>query len=537
MTGETCFSELSNLCRALEKTTKRKEKTKLISYFLRGLREEEVAPTVYLIVGKVFPEADSRVLEVGWGTIQKTMREKRDRQTSLTEKPLTILQVYKQLEKIAAATGKGSRKRKENLVASLLSQASPTEAEYLTRIMFGEMRIGVSEGIMLEGIAAAAEVDLKLVRRSYMLLGDLGEVAVTALKKGKEGLQRVSVQLFKPIKPMLAEMSYDLAEVFAKHGGRTAFEYKFDGARIQIHKKGREVRIFSRRLTDVTASIPDIASLIRNKIGAEEALIEGEVIAVGASGKPLPFQDLMRRFRRIHEVEEMVKRIPLRLYLFDIVYFNGKSLIDTPYADRWRLLSQVCEKTLLAKRIVTNKVSEAERFLEAALKAGHEGLMAKALNSTYTPGVRGKKWFKIKPVEHLDLVIVAADWGHGRRRGWLSNYHLAARDEETGGFPIIGKTFKGLTDAEFTEITRRLQEIKVSENEYTVQVRPRIVVEIAYNEIQKSPHYESGFALRFARITRIRDDKGPEEADTIARIRELYEKQFRYKGKRKLQNQ
>ncbi len=531
MTEETCFLELANLCRALEKTTKRKEKIKLVSSFLRRLREEEVAPAVYLIVGKVFPDADSRVLEVGWRTIQKTMHEKGGKQVSLTEKPLTILQVYRQLEKIAAATGKGSRKRKENLVASLLSQASPTEAEYLTRIMFSEMRIGVSEGMMLEGIAAAAEVDLKLIRRSHMLLGDLGEVAVTALKKGKEGLQRVTVQLFKPIKPMLAEMSYDLAEVFAKHGGKTAFEYKFDGARVQIHKKGREVRIFSRRLTDVTASVPDITALIRNKIDVEEALLEGEVVAVGASGRPLPFQDLMRRFRRVHDVEEMVKRIPLRLFLFDIVYLNGKSLIDAPYADRWRLLSQVCEKGLLAERVVTDKVSEAEGFLKAAMKAGHEGLMAKALNSNYTPGVRGKKWFKIKPAEHLDLVIVAAEWGHGRRRGWLSNYHLAARDEETGGFLVIGKTFKGLTDAEFAELTRRLQEIKVSENEYTVQVKPRIVVEVAYNEIQKSPHYKSGFALRFARITRIRDDKGPEEADTIARIRELYEKQFEHKAK------
>ncbi len=525
----TPFSELANLCQKLEKTTKRKEKTRLISFFLRELKEEEIAPSVYLLVGRVFPEADSRVLEVGGRTVWKMLEA--GKQATLVQEPLTILRVYKYFEEIAAASGRGSRKRKESLVESLLSQASPLETEYLVRIMFGEMRIGVVEGVMLEAIAEASEVDPKLVRRSHMLLGDLGEVSLTALKKGKTGLQRVSVQLFKPIKPMLAEMSYDISEVITRHGGKTAFEYKFDGARIQIHKKDKKVRIFSRRLTDVTDSLPDIVELVRRKIRAKEALLEGEVVAVGADEKPLPFQDLMRRFRRVHKVGEMVKKIPLKLHLFDVVYLDGKSLIDAPYEARWNLLSQICESRLLAERIVTSHISEAEGFLKKAMEAGHEGLMAKDLGSNYTPGVRGKKWFKIKPAEFLDLVIVAADWGYGRRTGWLSNYHLAARDEKTGEFLVVGKTFKGLTDAEFTEMTKRLQEIKISESRYTVYVKPSIVVEIAYNEIQKSPHYKSGFALRFARITRIRDDKSPQEADTIARMKELYEKQFEHKAK------
>jgi len=529
MVEGTPFLELANLCAELEKTTKKKEKSHLISGFLRRLREEEIAPAVFLIVGTVFPESDQRVLEVGGRTLWK-IEEEGGKQAPLVQRPLTILQVHKYFEEIAAASGKGSRKRKESLLESLFSQASPTEAEYLTRILFGEMRIGVNEGMMLEAIAEAAEIDLRLVRRSHMMLGDLGEVALRALKEGEAGLKRVSVQLFKPIKPMLAEMSYDLKEVFERHGGETALEYKFDGARIQIHKRDQQIRIFSRRLTDVTESLPDIVDLIREKIGVKEALLEGEVVAIGADEKPLPFQDLMRRFRRVHEIGDMVRRIPLRLHLFDVVYLNGKSLVDTPYGERWDLLSQICEGGLLAERIVTNSVSEAEAFLRRAMEAGHEGLMAKALNSGYTPGVRGKLWFKIKPADYLDLVIIAADWGYGRRTGWLSNYHLAARDEETGEYLVVGKTFKGLTDEEFTEMTRRLQGLKVSESRYTVHVKPSIVVEIAYNEIQKSPHYKSGFALRFARITRIREDKSPQEADTLNRIRRLYEKQFEHKA-------
>jgi DNA ligase-1 len=435
-------------------------------------------------VGTIFPESDKRVLKVAWRTTWK-IQTKRRKQTWLRIKGLTILQVHKYFEDIAAASGKGSRKRKEALLESLFGQASPIEVEYLTRVLAGEMHIGVNEGMMLEAIAEAAEIDLSLVRRSHMMLGDLGEVALRALKQGKAGLQQVGVRLFTPIKPMLAEMSYDLNEVFEKHEGETAFEYKFDGARIQIHKKDREIKIFSRRLTDVTESLPDIVELIREKIGVEEVLLEGEAVAVGVDGKPLPFQDLMRRFRRVHEIDGMVKKIPLKLHLFDIIYLDGKSLVDTEYRERWHVLSQVCKEDLLAERIVTRSVSEAEEFLKKAMAAGHEGLMAKALNSKYTPGVRGKLWFKIKPADYLDLIIIAADWGYGRRTGWLSNYHLAAIDDETGEYLVVGKTFKGLTDEEFTEMTKRLQELKVSENQYTVHVKPSIVVEVAYNEIQK----------------------------------------------------
>jgi DNA ligase-1 len=328
-------------------------------------------------------------------------------------------------------------------------------------------------------------------------------------------------------------MAQDVREVFREHGGITALEYKYDGARIQLHGKDGTVRIFSRRLTDVTASLPDIVSLARETIapGASEFLLEGEVLAVGEGGKPFPFQDLMRRFRRVHDVKMMMAQFPLRLHLFDIIYLNGKMLIDAPNEERWAILQNLVGSDLLASRTVSSKVEDAKELMQESIRAGHEGLMAKDLKSGYTPGVRGKKWFKIKPVETLDVVIVAADWGSGRRNEWLSNYHLAVRDDRTGDYLLVGKTFKGLTDDEFSKITERLLTLKTRTTEYTVYVKPSIVVEVAFNEIQRSPHYRSKFALRFARITRFRDDKGPEDADTQSRLRALYENQFRFKAR------
>ena len=523
----TPFSDLAELCGALEATRKRKEKTRLLAEFLRRLEPGEVAPAVLLAVGSVFPEFDPRTLDVGWRTMKRALEG--GRQVSLTEAPLTILRVHRALEEIAEASGPGSRRLKEGLLRGLISRADPREVEVLVRIIFGEMRIGVSEGMMLEGIAEAAGADLRVVRRALMLTGDLGEVARIALTGGEEGLRRVGVRMFVPLKPMLASMAYDIAEVIEEHGGRTAFEFKFDGARIQIHRRRDRVRVYSRRLSDVTESLPDIVELVRERIASDNAILEGEAVAVGAGGRPLPFQDLMRRFTRVHEVAEAAERIPLRLHLFDILYLDGRLLIDEPYEERWRLLEGICPGDLLAERLITGDAAEAKAFLRRAIEAGHEGLMVKRLDSAYSPGTRGKGWFKIKPVKTLDLVIAAADWGYGRRTGWLSNYHLAVRDGDR--YRVVGKTFKGLTDEEFGWMTQRLQGLKVRETEQTVFVRPEVVVEVAFNEIQRSPHYRSGLALRFARITRIRLDKGPEDVDILDRVEELYERQFRYKAR------
>lgn len=525
---ETPFASVAHLARRLEATPRRLEKRALLADFLRALRKDEIAPAVHLIVGRIFAESDERALNVGWATLRKALEGKR--QTTLLEEPFTVLEVSRAFAGIAAAHGADSVRERRRLLESLLGRVAPEDRDILLRIVFGEMRIGVNEGVMLEGIADAAGVDVEAVRSAHMFLGDLGRVAELALAEGLPGLQTSGLRLLSPVKPMLAEMAEDFAEVLEEHGGETAIEFKLDGARIQIHRDRDAVRIFSRRLSDVTVSLPELVAFARG-LSAERFLLEGEVVAVDHAGKPLPFQDLMRRFRRVHDIEAASREIPLRLFLFDLLALEGESLIDTPYRERWARLEALVPREVLTPRKIARTPQAIEAYLRESLEAGHEGLMAKALDSTYSVGKRGKKWFKIKPADRLDMAIVAAEWGSGRREGWLSNYWLAVRDEASGGFQMIGKTFKGLTDAEFEAMTARMKALATSEERWGFHVRPEVIVEVAYNEIQKSPHYPSGFALRFARIVRIRDDKGPEDADTYARLKTLYAKQFERKGR------
>jgi DNA ligase-1 len=515
---ESPLSSLVDVCKSLSSTTKRLKKRELISTFLKKLGPEEIGPAVLLIIGRIFPESESRALNIGYRTIQKARGK--TKQAILIQEPLSIAGLQRNFEDMKNISGKDSVRKKGHMLEALLGRASESEQDIILRNIYGEMQHGVSEGVMLDSIADASDSDPEIVRRANMLTGDISGVATLALVKGEGTLRKIGLDLFSPVKPMLAELAEGFEDVFKHHKGGSSLEFKFDGARIQIHKKGDEVRIFSRRLSDVTKSLPDIVSIAKG-FRADELLVDGEVVAVDGTGRPLPFQDLMRRFRRVHEVEELVKEIPLELYLFDVIYLDGELLIDSRYEER---------REKLADRIITNEVHEAEKFLKEALEKGHEGLVAKALDSDYAPGHRGKKWFKIKPADYLDVVVVAADWGYGRREGWLSNYHLAVRDQETGEFRMIGKTFKGLTDKEFQWMTAKLQELKTEETSYTVFVRPEIVVEVAYNEIQSSPKYESGYALRFARIKRIREDKSPNDIDTYSRLEELYQKQFEKKG-------
>ncbi len=527
-TTQTPFASLAHLVRSLEGTSKRLEKRSLLADFLRSLRSDEVAPAVHLVVGRIFAESDDRALNVGWATLRRALEGQR--QTSLVAEPLTILEVSRGFAEIAAAHGPDSVRERRRRFESLLGRAAPGDRDILLRIVFGEMRIGVNEGVMLEGIADAAGVDLDSARSAHMFLGDLGRVAEIALHDGVRGLRSAGLRLLSPMKPMLAEMAEDLDAVLAEHGGETAIEFKLDGARIQIHRVEDRVRIFSRRLTDVTASLPEIVAFARS-LPATRFLLEGEVVAVDRAGKPLPFQDLMRRFRRVHDIAKTSQEVPLRLYVFDVLSLEGQDLIDTAYRDRWARLEALVPAEVRTPRKVVHTREEIEAFLRESLDAGHEGLMAKSLASTYSVGKRGKKWFKIKPADHLDLAVVAAEWGSGRRHGWLSNYWLAVREEATGNFQMIGKTFKGLTDREFELMTERMKALAVSEERWGFHVRPDVVVEVAYNEIQRSPHYSSGFALRFARIVRIREDKGPEDVDTYSRLQELYAKQFERKGR------
>ena len=526
--GPTPFVRLVDLTHVLASTTKRLEKRAALASFLRSLRREEVAPAVYLVIGRVFAEADARALNVGWATLKKALQG--TRQSTLVREPLAILDVSGAFAQIAEVHGPDSTKIRRRILESLLGRASDDERDVILRNVFGEMRIGVNEGVMLEGIADAANVDADVVRTTNMFLGDLGLVAEIALFEEAEGLRSRGLHLLAPMKPMLAEMAEDLDRVIAEHGGQTAIEHKLDGARIQIHRVDDRVRVFSRRLTDVTGSLPEIVAIAR-LLQARAFLLEGEVVATDHEGKPLPFQDLMRRFRRVHNLDAAQEEIPLKLFLFDLLHLDGRTLIDEPYRVRWELLERLVPRDLLTARRIVRTKEEIESFLQEALEAGHEGLMAKHLDAPYSVGKRGKKWFKIKPADHLDLAIVAAEWGSGRREGWLSNYWLAVRDDRTGEFQMIGKTFKGLTDAEFEAMTERLRGLATSEERWGFHVRPAVVVEVAYNEIQRSPHYPSGFALRFARIVRIRDDKAPVDVDTYARLKDLYAKQFERKGR------
>lgn len=527
--GPKKFEELARLCERLASTTKRTEKVNMIVSFLRDLNPEEVPHATLLIVGKVLPESEELDLDVGGVTIGKVLDAAK--QSTLLGGSLTITEVAEVLRKIAEASGPDSRYKKRSLLEGLIARASSLEVKWLVRSIIGEMQHGVNEGVMLEAIAEASGCDIDAVRRADMFIGNIGELARVAVTKGRDGLRSVSLTMFRPIKPMLAEMAYSIEEALLEHGGKTAFEFKLDGARIQIHKDGRRVTIFSRRLSDVTVSVPDIVDTILSSIKPRSVIVEGEVIAIGGGGKPMPFQDLMRRFRRIKDVEELVREIPLKLKLFDVIYVNGKTLLDQSYDYRWSVLEEIVDKELLVERIVTSEVERAKDFLNKSIDSGHEGIMAKSLSSEYTPGRRGKKWLKIKPADTLDVVIIAAEWGHGRRVGWLSNYHLAVIDDEKGGFTPVGKTFKGLTDEEFEIMTRRLLDIKIHEDGYTVYVKPNIVVEVAYNEIQRSPHYPSGYALRFARITKIREDKSPQDVDNLSRLRYLYRKQLEKKAR------
>ena len=514
------FRHLVSLCLELERTPARLEKLRLVAGFLRALPAEDVATAVLFLTGRAFPPADPRALGIRW-------LPSADEPTA--GPPLSFADVAAAFAAIAETQGQGARQSKERLVGQLLARASQAEREILARVVSGEMRTGVSDGLVLEAIAQVAAAPVGAVRRAALRLGDLSTVAVLGVTGGAAGLAAATARPGVPLLPMLAEIAADVGEALAAHRGRSALEFKYDGARIQLHRDADRVAVWTRRLSDVTRSLPDVVAIARRDLAHAPFILDGEVLALDPAGRPLPFQELMRRFRRVHGVDALVQEMPLALYFFDCLMADGRSLLDEPYERRWEALAGVTGGRHLAERVVVADVEAGRAFFARALEAGHEGVMAKDLESPYEPGGRGKRWLKLKAVETLDCVIVAADRGSGRRRGWLSNYHLAVRDG--GGFADVGKTFKGLTDAQFAEMTSRLWGLATADDGYTVRVRPEVVVEVAYNEIQKSPTYRSGLALRFARITKIRDDKGPTQTTTLAELSTLYERQFATKGR------
>jgi DNA ligase-1 len=523
------FSEFAVLCYQLEKTSSRLAKVALAAEYLKRLNPEEIRYGIAFLSGRPFTVSDSRTLDIGPGAFAHAS-ETPELENSVSPE-LTLADVAGSFSTIAEANGKGSRSAKYARLRELVEMTGSQDRPILFRLLHNELRIGLHDGLIQEAIARASGADLKMVRRAALFLSDLAEVGSIALTRGTAALLEVDIKLFVPLLPMLSELSEDFDNVLAAHGGATAFEFKYDGARVQIHKSGNQVRIWSRRLTEVTGSLPEIAQIVRSDLLGDSLILDGEVVAVGKDGRPFPFQELMRRFRRIHNIEAAAIDIPLHLHLFDCLLLNGASLIDESYQRRWQTLANITGGKHLARRQITSDKVLAENFLKDALGAGHEGLMAKALTSPYMPGNRGKLWFKIKPAETSDCAIIAADRGSGRRRGWLSNYHLAVADGE-GGFAPVGKTFKGLTDKQFAEMTTRLRELQIADDGYTVAVKPEVVVEVAYNEIQHSPQYSSKFALRFARIKRIRDDKNVDQITTLTELQNLYDRQFVSKSKR-----
>ena len=429
---------------------------------------------------------------------------------------LEILDVDATFDALSRVSGKGAAAERARLLRTLFQRATRNEQDFLRRLLFGELRQGALEGVLLEAIAKAAHVTSARLRRAAMMAGDVAVVARAALSGGEPALDAFAVTLMRPVQPMLAE-SQETVDAALGQLGDAALEFKLDGARIQVHKRDDDVRMFSRTLRDVTAAAPEVVSLVR-ALPSRELILDGEVLALNPDGTPKPFQVTMRRFGRTRDIAAGMAELPLTPVFFDCVYVDGAPLLDERLEDRTAELRRIAGDAAVP-RILRPTLAEAQAFADLARDRGHEGVMAKALDSAYAAGRRGASWLKIKRVRTLDLVVLAAEWGHGRRRGTLSNLHLGARDPEHNNFVMLGKTFKGMTDDMLSWQTAHLLSLEIGRDAYTVHVRPELVVEIAYNDIQESPVYPGGLALRFARVKRYRMDKSANDADTIQRVR------------------
>lgn len=539
------FSRLISVYESLEDTTKRLEMTDIVSDFLKETPADILDIVVYFLLGKVFPDWMNRELGVGAKLllrvvssvsgvpeprIEDYIREEGDigkacerainekRQVILFKESLSVQYVYDTLGKISEFEGARSQEKKLRNLSNLFSSATGKEARYLVRIVLGTMRTGIGEGTVRDSIAHTFGCDPTQVERAYMLTNDLGLVAKTARRDPAE-LDDLTITFFNPVKFMLAQVS-SLPEAKERMPVLSC-EIKYDGSRAQIHKKEGKIKIFSRRLEDITSALPDLVDAIKKSVRGD-AIVEGEIVAT-QDERPQPFQFVLRRLRRKYDLKEMMEKIPLKIYYFDVLY-RGSPLIDLPFRERRKILEEVITplpNAEVSRVLVTENADEAQQFFEYSLSVGHEGLMIKDLDSVYQPGARGKKWLKIKQtLENLDLVIIGAEWGEGRRAHWLASFLLGIRDDE-GNFREIGKVGTGITDETFKELTERLTPFIIEQKGKVVKLVPSFVVEVAYEEIQKSPNYESGYALRFPRVVRFREDKSPEEADDLNRLHEI----------------
>jgi DNA ligase-1 len=515
----TLLADLVGTSRRVAGTPSRNAKIAELAACLRKLTPAEIE------VGVAYLSGEPRQGRSGIG--YRLLRDARP--DALADVPsLTIADVDAVLGRISETTGTGSKSERRRILSALLARATTEERDFLCRLLLGELRQGALESLMIDAVAAASSLPASSVRQAVMVANGIATVAQAALTEGAAGLRRFALALMQPIAPMLAQPAGDVAEALRTFGS-AAFEWKLDGARVQVHKAGDEVRIFTRNRNDVTASAPEIVDALRS-VQVRELILDGEAIALQANGAPQPFQVTMRRFGRTLDVSAMQASLPLSVFFFDCLRYEAVTLTQAPLSERFDVLSRALPAQLLIPRLVTSDAAAAEAFYDDALRRGHEGVMAKLLTAPYEAGRRAASWLKIKRLHTLDLVVLAAEWGHGRRKGWLSNLHLAARDETKGGFVMLGKTFKGMTDELLAWQTEAMLAREISRDEWTVHVRPELVVEIAFNDLQASSRYPGGLALRFARVKRYRMDKSSEDADTVETVRAIYQGQLARSG-------
>lgn len=501
------LAELVRTGREVAATASRLEKVALLADLLRALAREEVETAVAFLGG----EPRQGRLGVGWKLAREALG------VPAAEPSLALLEVDRAFEALAGLSGKGSAAARRERLGALFARATADEQDFLLRLLQGELRQGALEGVLVEAVAAAAGMLAERVRRAAMLGGALRAVAVEALSGGD--LARFRLELLRPVQPMLAQSAASVAEALERLE-RAALEWKLDGARVQVHRADDAVRVFSRAGNDVTAAVPEVVEAAL-ALPARALVLEGEAIALAVDGRPQPFQVTMRRFGRRLDVEALRAELPLSPFFFDLLHEDGVDWLERPYAERRARLAALVPAPMLVPAASVADAVAGEAFLADALARGHEGVMAKDERAPYEAGRRGAAWLKVKPARTLDLVVLAVEEGSGRRRGWLSNLHLGARDPRTGGFVMVGKTFKGMTDETLAWQTERLGELATSREGHVVFVRPELVVEIALDGVQASPHYPGGAALRFARLRGYRPDKRPEDADTIDAVRAL----------------
>jgi len=503
------FAEVVATSRRIAETSSRLAKADALASLLGRLKPNEIEIVVAWLAGRT----RQGKIGVGYRTIHAAAGSPAETAS------LEIDGVDSRITALAEVRGAGAERRRGELIRDLYSAATEQEQRFLTSLLVGELRQGALEGLMAEGVSKASGVPLAEVRRAAMMAGDIAPVARAVLERGREGLDQYRVQLFRPVQPMLAQSAGDVDEALDELG-EAALEYKMDGARVQVHRSGDDVVVFSRRLNDVTAAVPEVVEAVR-ALPVKNAILDGEVLSFAPDGRPQPFQVTMRRFGRKLDVDRMRAELPLQPFWFDALYLDSGELLDEPQNRRFAELARISSPGTLIPNIVTADRAQADAFVREALERGHEGVMAKAVDAPYAAGARGQSWLKVKQARTLDLVILAAEWGHGRRQGWLSNLHLGARDTVNGGFAMLGKTFKGLTDEMLAWQTEQLLAIEIERDAFTVYVEPKLVAEIAFNEIQASPRYPSGLALRFARVKRYRPDKSAADADTFETVQRM----------------